>query len=163
MTKSMQSLHCSSVRNMLSHLHRQTLKQNRKAQRLANMYKIRNGQVVLDNHESPLDPQSSSLRRSHQERHEVPSSRANCHKFSYIPSDKFIIGMHSLPMSARHLAWTCSRGAYRITCKNSHEAPACTSTLIYSIRTISLRNLHRNKLNINLMKQTKLTDRHVYS
>ena len=75
----------SSVSNMLSDLHWQTPEQLRKAQRLANLYKIRNGQVVLDSHETRLIPQSSSLRTSHQERYEVPFSRANYHKFSYIP------------------------------------------------------------------------------
>ena len=75
----------SSVTNMLTNLKWQTLEQRRKAQRLTNIYKIRNGQVILDNHETRLIPVHSQHRTSHGQRYDVPFSRANYHRFSYVP------------------------------------------------------------------------------
>ena len=75
----------SSVTNMLRDLKWQSLEQRRKAKRLINLYKIRNGQVILDNHETRFIPSSSYRRTSHEHRYDVPFSRANYHKFSYVP------------------------------------------------------------------------------
>ena len=73
----------SSVTNMLRDLKWQSLEQRRKAQRLINLYKIRNGQVILDDRETRFIP--SYRRTSHEYRYDVPFSRANYHKFSYVP------------------------------------------------------------------------------
>ena len=70
---------------MLNYLKWQTLEHRRKAQRLNNMYKIQNGQVVSDNHKKRLVPFSSQHRTSHRLRYKDPFSRANYHPFLYIP------------------------------------------------------------------------------
>ena len=75
----------SSVTNMLHHLKWESLEQRRKAQRVTNMYKICNGETVLDDSDQRLIPARIRLRTSHEKSFEVPHSRANYHKYSYVP------------------------------------------------------------------------------
>ena len=75
----------SSVTNMLNDLKWQTLEQRRKAQRLTNLYKIRNGQVVLDSYETRFIPANTRHRTCHDQIYDIPFSRANYHRYSYVP------------------------------------------------------------------------------
>ena len=49
------------------------------------MYKICNGETVLDDSDQRLIPARIRLRTSHEKSFEVPHSRANYHKYSYVP------------------------------------------------------------------------------
>ena len=75
----------SSLTNMLHHQKWESLEHRIKSQRVTNMYKINNGELILDDSNQRFIPSEVKLRTYHDRAFEIPFSRANYHKYSFVP------------------------------------------------------------------------------